>query len=119
MPGMPQWTKAGNLKSDFFKKTIEEIEKDLIYLTFYFQGEPYINPEFLDMVKFAHDRKIYTATSTNGHFLTEDSVIKTIDSGLDKLIISLDGTTQDIYEQYRINGKLEQVISGTKEIVKW
>jgi len=118
--GLKQFSRnTGNLKSDFFKKTIEEIEKDLIYLTFYFQGEPYINPEFLDMVKFAHERKIYTATSTNGHFLTEDSVIKTIDSGLDKLIISLDGTTQEIYEQYRINGKLEQVISGTKEIVKW
>jgi len=110
---------TGNLKPAFFDKIISEIEKDLIYLTFYFQGEPFINPGFLEMVKVAHERKIYTATSTNAHFLDEENAIKTIESGLDKLVISLDGTTQEIYEKYRINGQLDKVLNGTKELVKW
>ena len=88
---------TGNLKQDFFRKTIDELHKQLIYLIFYFQGEPYINPGFLDMVKYAKDKGIYTITSTNGHFLNDDNAKKTIESGLDRMIISVDGTTQETY----------------------
>ena len=45
--------------------------KDLLYLIFYFQGEPYLNPEFLEMVKYASKKGIYTATSTNAHYLND------------------------------------------------
>ena len=77
---------TGNLKQDFFKKTIDELRRELLYLIFYFQGEPYINPKFLDMVKYANDNGIYTITSTNGHFLNDANSKKTIESGLDRMI---------------------------------
>ena len=109
----------GMLNNDFFRKTIDELHKDMMYLIFYFQGEPYLNPAFLEMVSYASSLKIYTATSTNGHYLTDENARKTIESGLDRLIISLDGTTQDVYEQYRIGGKLEKVLEGARNIVKW
>jgi MoaA/NifB/PqqE/SkfB family radical SAM enzyme len=92
---------TGNLKSNFFKDIINQLHSKLIYLIFYFQGEPYINPEFLDMVKYASDKGIYTITSTNGHFLNDANAKKTIESGLDRVIISVDGTTQEVYENYR------------------
>ncbi len=110
---------TGNLREDFFKETIDELYKELLYLIFYFQGEPYINPNFLDMVKYAHDKGIYTITSTNGHFLNEENARKTIESGLDRMIISVDGTTQEVYEQYRKAGTLENVLQGAKNVVKW
>lgn len=110
---------TGNLKEDFFRKTIQELHRDLFYLIFYFQGEPYINPRFLDMVQFAHSKKIFTITSTNGHFLDDENARKTVESGLDRLIISVDGTTQETYEQYRISGKLDTVLEGARNIVKW
>ncbi|MEM7102037.1 MAG: radical SAM protein [Bacteroidota bacterium] len=110
---------TGNLKTDFFRKTIDELYRDLLYLIFYFQGEPYINPKFLDMVKYARDKGIYTITSTNGHFLTDENAKKTIESGLDRLIISVDGTTQEVYENYRKAGKLETVLEGARNMVKW
>lgn len=110
---------TGNLKEDFFKKTIDELHKTLTYLIFYFQGEPYINPKFLDMVKYASDKGIYTITSTNGHFLNDNNARKTIESGLDRMIISMDGTTQEVYEQYRREGNLNTVIEGAKNVVKW
>jgi len=110
---------TGNLKSDFFKSTIDDIYQDLIYLIFYFQGEPYINPDFLEMVTYASKKGIYTITSTNGHFLNDQLAKKTIKSGLDRLIISLDGTTQEVYENYRKEGKLEAVLQGARNIVKW
>jgi len=111
--------KTGNLKVDLFKEVIDQMKEHLIYLTFYFQGEPYINPDFLDMVKYANKSKIYTSTSTNAHFLNKDNAIRTIESGLDKLIVSVDGTTQETYEKYRINGELNKALEGIREVVKW
>ena len=102
-----------------FYKVIDELAPDLSYLLFYFQGEPYLHPHFTDLVKYASDKGIYTATSTNAHFLNDKNARSTVESGLDRLIISIDGTTQESYESYRIGGKLEKVIAGTRNILKW
>lgn len=110
---------TGMLQRDFFSSTIDQLQQDLFYLIFYFQGEPYLNPAFLDMVRYAADKKIYTATSTNGHYLNEANARKTIESGLDRLIISIDGTTQDVYEQYRVGGNLEKVLEGARTLMHW
>lgn len=109
---------TGNLKADFFRETIDQISNRLIYLIFYFQGEPYINPKFLEMVRYANDKGLYTITSTNGHFLDDKNCEQTILSGLDRIIISIDGTTQETYESYRIGGNLQQVIDGTENLVR-
>ena len=110
---------TGMLQKDFFTRTIDDIHKELLYLIFYFQGEPYLNPDFLDMVKYASSKGIYTATSTNAHYLTDAAAKRTVESGLDRLIISIDGTTQDVYKQYRIGGNIDKVLEGAKNIVKW
>lgn len=110
---------TGMLENAFFRKTIDEMHRELLYLIFYFQGEPYLNPAFLDMVKYASGKRIYTATSTNAHYLTDEMAKRTIESGLDRLIISIDGTTQEVYQQYRIGGKLDKVIEGARNIVRW
>ncbi len=118
--GLRQFTRpTGNLKEDFFRKTIDALHQRLIYLIFYFQGEPYINPKFLDMVAYARQKGLYTITSTNGHFLNDENARNTIRSGLDRLIISVDGTTQEVYENYRKEGKLEVVLQGARNVVKW
>src|SRR5262249_39847875 len=59
------------------------------------------------------------ATSTNAHYLNDENARRTIESGLDRLIISIDGTTQDVYEQYRVGGNLNKVLEGTKNIIRW
>jgi radical SAM protein with 4Fe4S-binding SPASM domain len=110
---------TGMLKKDFFRETIDQISKDLTYLVFYFQGEPFLNPDFLNMVHYAASKKIYTATSTNAHYLKDDVAKRTVESGLDRLIISIDGTTQKTYQQYRIGGSLNKVLEGAGNIVKW
>ena len=118
--GLRQFSRpTGMLQNDFFTRTIDEIHKELLYLIFYFQGEPYLNPDFLKMVKYASEKKIYTATSTNAHYLNDEAARKTVESGLDRLIISIDGTTQEVYQQYRVGGHLEKVLEGAKNIMKW
>lgn len=110
---------TGMLDENFFQKTIDELHKEIFYLTFYFQGEPYLNPKFLEMVKYASGKNIYTATSTNAHYLDDANAKATVESGLDRLIISIDGTTQESYQSYRIGGDLQKVIDGTKNILGW
>lgn len=118
--GLRQFTRpTGNLKADFFERVIQESRRHLAYITFYFQGEPYINPNFLDMVAYASRHGIYTATSTNAHFLHDKLAKRTVESGLDRLIVSLDGTTQEVYESYRRNGELNKVLEGTRNVLRW
>jgi radical SAM protein with 4Fe4S-binding SPASM domain len=118
--GLRSFTRpTGMLDEQLFNKIIDEIYTKLSYLIFYFQGEPYLNAAFLNMVSYASSKGIYTATSTNAHYLNDENARKTVESGLDRLIISIDGTTQEVYEQYRIGGNLNKVLEGTKNILHW
>lgn len=118
--GLKQFTRpTGKLIKANFEKWIKELEPYLSYITLYFQGEPYLNPEFLEQVKLASEKKIFTSTSTNAHFIDSITAKKTVESGLNRLIVSIDGTTQEVYEQYRRNGSLEKVIEGTRNMVYW
>jgi radical SAM protein with 4Fe4S-binding SPASM domain len=118
--GLKQFSRPeGNLKQDFYKKIIDQVHQKSYYLNFYFQGEPYINPNFLEMVSYANSKKMYTATSTNAHFLNDATAKTTIESGLSRLTISIDGTTQETYESYRKNGSLDKVLEGAKHVIKW
>ncbi len=117
--GLRSFTRpTGQLAPEQFGKWMEDFSAHLLYLIFYFQGEPFIHPRFLEMVELAHKKNIYTITSTNGHFLTPENAIKTVQSGLDRMIISIDGTTQETYEQYRISGQLTTVLSGIENIME-
>src|SRR6187401_2836227 len=64
---------TGMLDRKFFENAIDELQNHLLYLTFYFQGEPFLNPDFLEMVQYASAKGIYTATSTNAHYLDDES----------------------------------------------
>ena len=109
----------GEISLEEFQNVIDQLKSHLMYLMLYFQGEPLLNPEFFDMVSYAGQNKVYTATSTNGHYLDDDNAKQLVRSGLDRLIISLDGTDQDTYEQYRRGGDIQRVLSGIRNVVKW
>ncbi len=118
--GLRSFTRpTGMLEKELFQKVIDELAPTLSYLIFYFQGEPYLHPQLLEMVNYASRKNIYTATSTNAHYLNDEAARKTVESGLDRLIISIDGTDQETYQAYRIGGKLSKVIDGTRNIVRW
>ncbi len=116
--GLRQFTRpTGNLKPEMNKNILDGLGKNLQYINYYFQGEPFINPNFLSLVKEARKRNIYVLTSTNAHFISDKTANEIIDSGLSEIIISIDGATQETYENYRIEGDLEKVKAGTKNLV--
>jgi radical SAM protein with 4Fe4S-binding SPASM domain len=96
---------------------LNDVAKNVFYINYYFQGEPFLHPDFLQLIKQAKQHKIYTATSTNAHFINQQKAAEIVASGLDRLIISIDGLTQETYEQYRVNGKLEKVLEATNHLI--
>lgn len=108
----------GDLTLGDFKKRLDSISSHISYLTLYLQGEPFLNKDLPLMIKYASQLKIFTCLSTNGHFLNKKNCEEIIRAGLKKIIISLDGTNQRTYEQYRQNGNFEIVTEGIKTLVE-
>jgi len=109
----------GNIDFELYKKIIDETAPYLLNLILYFQGEPFLNKEIFRLIEYsAIQKNVYTSISTNGHFLDSETAKRTVKSGLDKLIISLDGSDQETYEKYRKNGDLETVVQSIKNIVE-
>ncbi len=107
--------KGGNISNKLYDNILDNIGEYTVYLMLYFQGEPFLHKGIFDLIKKARSKKIYTLTSTNGHFIgSRGEAEKIISSGLDALVVSLDGFTQEVYEKYRTGGNLEKVINGLK-----
>ena len=116
--GLRQFSRpTGNLTPEMNKAILDQCGKRLQHINYYFQGEPFINKDFLKFVREARDRNIYVVTSTNAHFISPGVAEQIVDSGLSEVIISIDGMVQESYEKYRINGKLDKVLQGTKNII--
>jgi len=110
--------RRGNMSIEDFKIAADNISPYALNCFLYFQGEPFLNKFFFDMVAYANERKIFLATSTNGHFIDYQTAEKTVKSGLDKIIVSLDGFDQESYSAYRTNGDFNKVISAVKFLSK-
>jgi len=109
---------TGKISMESFEKYIDDVHYTTAYLTLYFQGEPYLNPKFYDLVTYARKKRIFVATSTNAHFLDKKRAEKTIASGINQIIISIDGLSQETYEKYRLEGHLDKVIEGTQNLIE-
>lgn len=106
----------GYMPLSMFQKVIDEVKAYSTMIILWNQGEPYLNPEINKMVKYATDAGLFTLTSTNLNAdMDADEVVK---SGIDSMIVSLDGATQETYNQYRVNGSLDKVLTNVKNIVE-
>lgn len=103
---------TGFMPFERFRALIDEVGDHLFYLLLYQQGEPFLHPEFLRFVEYAKRKRIFVTTSTNGHYLDRDTARGTVASGLDSLIVSVDGADQDTYARYRVRGRLQTVLQG-------
>lgn len=117
--GLKKFTRpTGKLDLAMHRQWLEQIRGTVNYATYYFQGEPFLHPQFLALIRLAHSFRMYTATSTNAHFIDASKALEIVESGLDQLIISVDGVTQEVYQQYRIQGSLEKVWQATEHLVE-
>lgn len=100
-----------NMTMEQFKLIIDQVGKKAITLRFWNFGEPFINPETLDMVDYASRFRVVTVISTNGLLITPFLADRIVNSKLDLLIISFDGGTKKSYEYNRKNGNFEKFVA--------
>jgi radical SAM protein with 4Fe4S-binding SPASM domain len=86
----------GNMNFDLFRKIIDDLagfDRPIKVLRLYKEGEPFLNPCFADMVRYAKQSGCVEAvdTTTNGSLLTPERVGPALEAGLDRINISVDG----------------------------
>ncbi len=109
----------GVMHFNTFASIVDQIKGYCVWLSLYSWGEPFLNREIDRFIAHAHERRIATIVSSNlNKPLTPEMAERLIRSGLDVLIVSLDGTTQDVYEVYRVTGHLERVMDNLRLIVE-
>lgn len=108
----------GAMTIDTFQKAIVEAGQGLFYLALHFLGEPLLNPQLWEMISFAKKKHLYTEIHTNGQLLIHSDIDALLDSGLCRMRISVDGSTQESYALYRKGGDLEKIIEGTRRLAE-
>ena len=98
-----------------YQRLLMPLQDYLLQVLLYNNSEPSLNKEVYDIIRYTAERNIGTVISSNLNLPVD--ALALVGSGLEYLIVSGDGHTQDIYEQYRVNGNLEAVIANVKSIV--
>ena len=102
---------------DMFKQCIDELGSTLMEIGVANYGEPMLHPDIFEMLAYAKAACPTVFMASNAHFLNEESARKLVESGLDRVWISFDGTDQATYETYRVRGDLEKVREGVTTLL--
>lgn len=108
----------GLLKFENYKIWVDQIKDTGFYIQLFFQGEPYINKNLPEMIKYAQENNMYVSVSTNGHFINQNNLDSILECAPDKLIYSVDGLDEATYQNYRVGGTFAQVDSALRLLVK-
>ncbi len=102
-----------------FKKIIDKMPQ-LNRIFLFNWGEPFLNPELLEMVVYAKKHSICVQIDSNFCLKKQpDFFISIIKSGLDFLRISLDGASQFTYSKYRKGGNFNSVINNIIALINF
>lgn len=105
----------GHMDYGNYEKLMEEVGPYLVAIALWQWGEPLLHPRIIDMVRLAHGFGIMTMISTNGQIdPAAIDLAALFGAGLDLLIVSMDGASQDVYRKFRKGGNVEFVRRFTR-----
>ena len=105
----------GTADMDLYRKFITENRETLINIILHFQGEPLMCQQLGEMISFARRNRIHTMFSTNGQLLAQNiDIIR--NARPDRIIVSLDGLSDETYTKYRVGGKVQNVLNGLEKL---
>jgi len=98
-----------------YQRLIDELGDYLFQVELHNWGEPLLNKNLPELIRIASSRGISTTVSTNFSFPFDASRAEAlVSAGLSQLGVSIDGARQETYEQYRVRGNLETVLSNIR-----
>ena len=107
----------GNCRFADFKKFLDDNPRiHLIEISN--NGEPFLNPELADILRYAHARQvsIMIRNGANFNYVTDEVAELLVKTQVKYISISLDGATQETYAKYRRNGQMDQVIANIRKV---
>ena len=109
----------GTMTLEKFTKLIDEIKDTTLQIALQDWGEPTMVKNIPKMIQYAANNGIFTYLSSNFSVQYSDSYLEDfIKSGLGRLVTDVDGTTQEVYEKYRVGGNLALVLNNIERAVK-
>ena len=108
---------GGFMEFDLFKKIIDD-SPDLEHLCMHNWGEPLLHKDIFKMIEYAKNKGVnYVVMNTNGTLLTDKMIDQIVDSKLDIIRFSIDGSAETFK---RVRGvelkKIEQNINKLKKV---
>jgi|GEM_PF-1659886 len=96
-----------------FERVLERIPRTVRFLNLWHRGEPLCAPEFPEMATSATRRRLWTQTYSNGTLLCKgDMARRLVQAGLKRITLAIDGADEATYQQYRVGGKLADILEG-------
>lgn len=107
---------------DLYKKIVDDVgefPEKLKMLRIAQHGEPLLHPEFPEMIRYAKQKGIseFIETVTNGSKLNPQLNQELVESGLDRVRISIEGISADDYRNIAgVQVDFEQLLSNIKDL---
>ncbi len=111
----------GFLSFDNFKKAVDDLLPYLTTVVTWNYGEPFLNKDLNRMFRYAADQGLVTICSTNGfplHHRFPAGIQPILESGLDRLMISIDGAKPETHALYRVGSELQPVLRGLGHLIE-
>ena len=109
--------KQDMLTLDQYKGIFEKVKDYALVVSIYNHGEPFLNPDAFSIIEHTRQNRVGTNASSNLTWPKPVDVSDIVRSGLDYLTVSLDGVTQENYEQYRVRGDVKDVFENMKALI--
>ena len=104
------------MRMEVFERVLDQVQRTAHTMQFYFQGEPLLNKQLPEMIAMAHQVGLYTIVSTNAQALNRSTADKLVKSGLNRIIVSIDGFSEESYAAYRVGGSLHKALEGLQHL---
>lgn len=103
---------------EVFTRTIDQMAPWAYEVNLHNWGESLLHPRIFDMIAYANANNLATNMSTNFNRVSDEKIDKLIASGLEYLILSIDGISQDVYSKYRVRGNIDKVLRNVRKLVR-
>lgn len=109
----------GMMSLENYKKIIDQVRGYTKKIVLFNYGEPFMHPEIIAMIKYAKGADLFIKTSTNGEFFKNKKFcVNLVKSGLDYLIICLDGADDETLKKFRVNTKFDHIIQTFRTMME-
>ncbi len=100
------------------ERFLDELWPHLVQVNLFNWGEPLLNRELPEIIASIHGRGVGTQIHSNLNHLPDGLAERLVESGLDFLVGSIDGATQDTYATYRRGGSCERALANLRRMVE-